>query len=312
MSLHDRSEALKVGLWFNKHRQHGPQEDKVSLRHIAHAAEDVDGQDAQEIANVLLSTPGGESFRRREFDVLENAVLASFGEAERVLSFLSHYPTLSYTWPLSELISPNEESEADELAALRAAGYNGTYPVSAHVWRGERPDAEKLDALKAANFAATVNLCSENKDGDQDTIEHAEHANGMTTLHIPIVDMMPPTPEQVVELLKYLDDMINRGQRVYVHCEAGKGRTGVMIACIRMGLMGWRVADAQTEAEHFGCSVPDQVAFIQSFGAALAARDDHAAGIALGDYPRERLGAVIPTPGELSMTLADAARVSPS
>ena len=85
-----------------------------------------------------------------------------------------------------------------------------------------------------------------------------------------------------------------------------------MIACIRMGLMGWRVADAQTEAEHFGCSVPDQVAFIQSFGAALAARDDHAAGIALGDYPRERLGAVIPTPGELSMTLADAARVSPS
>jgi hypothetical protein len=49
-----------------------------------------------------------------------------------------------------------------------------------------------------------------------------------------------------------------------VHCEAGTGRTGVMIACYGLQ-QGWDTADAGQEARNFGCSMPDQIAFIQQY-----------------------------------------------
>jgi len=222
-------------------------------------------------------------YQRRVFDVLENATLAGFGEAETVLPFLSHYQTYSYT-----------------------------YNVSANVSRGERPDPTKLAALKEAGFAGTINLCKEMSSGDLTEIREDHLENGMWTLHIPIVDMTPPTPAQVMHFLSYIADKVAQGERLYVHCEAGKGRTGVVIACYRMGALGWSMTDARTEAKNFGCSVPDQIAFIEHFGAALSIHHElkgggEQSGGGLGNYPLKALGSVTPTPEELMMTLAEAA-----
>ena len=86
-----------------------------------------------------------------------------------------------------------------------------------------------------------------------------------------------------------------------VHCEAGKARTGVAIACYRMAVAGWSAADALTEAVNFGCSVPGQQAFISTFGAMLQA------GPVAGRYPRLPLGSVMATPAQLSATIRTAA-----
>lgn len=57
----------------------------------------------------------------------------------------------------------------------------------------------------------------------------------MTTKHIPIIDNAPPTADDMNELIAYLESAEGTA---YVHCEAGVGRTGVMVACCRMAQAG--------------------------------------------------------------------------
>ena len=57
----------------------------------------------------------------------------------------------------------------------------------------------------------------------------------------------------------------------YVHCEAGKGRTGVAVASYRMAVEGWPPQKAIAEAAKFGCTLPTQVQFLEKFGADLGA-----------------------------------------
>jgi hypothetical protein len=147
--------------------------------------------------------------------------------------------------------------------------------------------------------------------GDGPVIEQAGLAGKLVTYHIPIVDMNPPKLAQVVALLDLLTGP--EAMRTYVHCEAGKARTGVMTACYRMAVMGWNATDALIEAKNFGCSVPMQQAFIQAFGAMLQANDRAGGGqeasSALGAYPLRPLGSVRATIAELTATVASTARL---
>ncbi|MHA1470979.1 MAG: dual specificity protein phosphatase 23 [Candidatus Asgardarchaeia archaeon] len=49
-------------------------------------------------------------------------------------------------------------------------------------------------------------------------------------LHIPIPDFDAPTYEQANKFLKFVETMIQKKKPVLVHCTAGCGRTGTMLA----------------------------------------------------------------------------------
>ena len=62
--------------------------------------------------------------------------------------------------------------------------------------------------------------------------------HGFVNLHIPVVDMTAPTPEQIAESLTFIDEQVAKGRRVVVHCLVGQGRTGTVLAAylIRTGI----------------------------------------------------------------------------
>ena len=168
----------------------------------------------------LASAPEKHPLWQRILDELADVGLDSYGDLEIVplLHFLSQYPVTAYT-----------------------------YPVSPELSRGERPSLAKLRDLAGQGYQRTVNLCAETVGGDTPLITMAGLAGPLDTVHLPIVDMHNPTPAQVVQLLDLLT--APGAPRTYLHCEAGRCRTGVMVACYRMAVMGWDETDAHRGRE---------------------------------------------------------------
>lgn len=251
------------------------------------AVEDLppDGRDRLAAAAAAAGHPEPKSLLARVLDEVEDAGLVSYGDLETVplLHFLSEYPVTSYTYVVSPVLS-----------------------------RGERPSPAKLQDLAAQGYQLTVSLCAEIPGGDLPLLLRAGRPGSLQTVHIPVVDMHNPTPGQVVQLLDLLT--APEAPRTYLHCEAGRCRTGVMAACYRMAVLGWSVDDAYAEAENFGCSVPHQKEFIRDFGSALQRQDQARAqgkpepDPALGRYPLRPPGSAQPTPEQLRATLDEVAR----
>jgi atypical dual specificity phosphatase len=54
---------------------------------------------------------------------------------------------------------------------------------------------------------------------------------GLFSLHVPVIDMTAPTMEQLEQILSAMQRAHEKNLGVGVHCGAGLGRTGTVLAC---------------------------------------------------------------------------------
>jgi atypical dual specificity phosphatase len=91
-----------------------------------------------------------------------------------------------------------------------------------------------------------------------------EWLNGFAYRNVPIPDHSIPTVKQIRESVDFI---LKSGSKTLVHCAAGKGRTGVILAsymCVRYGL-GPEQAIAQIRSKRLGSVERKQEVAVKAF-----------------------------------------------
>ena len=117
--------------------------------------------------------------------------------------------------------------------------------INDRYYRGAQPEGRDYADLAALGVRTIVDLT---KDGDADEAVLAQRA-GLKFFRIPMTTHETPSPEKVAQFLKLVDDPAN--QPVYVHCQGGRHRTGVMTAVYRMTDGGWSADRAFAEMKQY-------------------------------------------------------------
>lgn len=105
-------------------------------------------------------------------------------------------------------------------------GYLGLSRIagSGHPGFGTRL-AETLAALREEGIEAILTVFEEPLDAP------VLQEFGMKALHLPVPDFSPPTPEQIDRAMEFVETHARPDSGVLVHCYAGYGRTGTILAC---------------------------------------------------------------------------------
>ena len=117
--------------------------------------------------------------------------------------------------------------------------------INEHYYRGAQPEDRDYRDLAALGIRTVIDLTSGGRANEGRLVQQA----GMKFHRIPLTTSERPSDAAVVQFLKLVNDPAS--QPVYVHCQGGRHRTGVMTAVYRMTQDGWTPDRAYQEMKQY-------------------------------------------------------------
>jgi uncharacterized protein (TIGR01244 family) len=120
--------------------------------------------------------------------------------------------------------------------------------VNKKLYRGGQPRRDSIPKLAGLGVKTIINL----RDDDEKARMEAKDAKaaGLNYFNIPLKRFGRPTDSQIDRVLSLIDAEENG--TVFIHCQKGEDRTGMIIALYRISRDGWTGDDAIQEAKRFG------------------------------------------------------------
>jgi len=122
------------------------------------------------------------------------------------------------------------------------------HQVNENLYRGAQPQRGGLKKLSELGIKTVINLRGASEDTRDEQAE--AEAAGLRYFNIPMSGIGRPTDEQVERALAVIDARDN--WPVFVHCQRGADRTGVIVAVYRILRDQWTEEQAIAEAKRFG------------------------------------------------------------
>jgi protein tyrosine/serine phosphatase len=117
--------------------------------------------------------------------------------------------------------------------------------INDHYYRGAQPESGDYPDLAGFGIKTVIDLTQDGRADEQRLVQRS----GMNFYRIPLTTSDRPSDAAVTQFLKLVNDPAN--WPVYVHCQGGRHRTGVMTAVYRMTQDGWSADRAYEEMKQY-------------------------------------------------------------
>lgn len=112
--------------------------------------------------------------------------------------------------------------------------------IDQHVVLGAFPFASDVPKLANEGVKAVINTCEEYRGP---VTEYQKY--NIEQMRMPTIDFTHPSYQDVCRAVEFIDQNINDGKSVFVHCKAGRGRSATVAICWLMKAKQISAADAQ-------------------------------------------------------------------
>jgi tyrosine-protein phosphatase SIW14 len=117
--------------------------------------------------------------------------------------------------------------------------------VNSNYFRGAQPQGQDYSDLRQLGVKTVIDLTDDGEASEEGIVTGL----GMKFFRIPMTTHETPSAEKIAQFLKLVESPEN--QPVYVHCQGGRHRTGVMTAVYRMAEERWTADKAFGEMKQY-------------------------------------------------------------
>lgn len=158
----------------------------------------------------------------------------------------------------------------DPAKIIQVSGVMNAASISANLYRGAQPTPEGFAGLRKLGIDIVVDFRDEPAEikFEKKSVE----SQGMKFASVPWKADALPSHDELVTFFKLLRN--NPDKKIFIHCEYGKDRTGVMAAIYRIAVDHWSADQSVSEMREFHYKsdrLPHLARYVRAFPAMLDA-----------------------------------------